>query len=132
MGNAPGVGDDGACFDARCREALDQHGQHRGLAAMEMIGAGRVDHQAVGRIGHDDGRDALQGPERELFEPLGVRLGIGIHDNEAGRERLRLCGGHADAQAKAFGDRIQRGDGTSSSLAADEHERRLTRRRCVG
>ena len=48
---------------SRCDHRL----QHGVFAAMEMGGAGRVDHQSVRRIGRDDRRIA-QRPEREPFE----------------------------------------------------------------
>ena len=82
VGRAPGVGDGGAGAKADAGELVDQGRKHGGLAAMQMIGAGGVDDDPVGRIGRDDRREALQHPERQPLQRLGVGGGIGVLDDK--------------------------------------------------
>jgi hypothetical protein len=51
MGRAPAVGDRGARKDTGGGETIDEAGQHARFAAMQVIGAGRVDNETVGRSG---------------------------------------------------------------------------------
>lgn len=131
MGCAPCIGDRRTRFDAGGRETLDNLRQHHGFATMEMVRAGTVDHQTVRCIRHDDGRDPLQGPEREFFQTLRVGADVGIQDDQARGERLRLGNGHADAQAETFGAGVERGDDTTATCSADKNQRCLMQRRCA-
>ena len=97
IGRTPGIRDRTARCDAGHGEATDQALQHHGFAAMEMIGAGRVDDDAARGIGSDDGRVAQQ-PDGEPIERLGVAGEVGVLHDEAGHQDLRLGDGHAGAK----------------------------------
>ena len=57
---------------------------------MQMIGAGRVNDEAVRRVGGDDRRVATQRPQRQPLKRHLVGVGLGIMNGQAGDERLRL------------------------------------------
>jgi hypothetical protein len=90
MGGAPGVGDRRPRGDARCGKSLDHPLHHGVFPAMEMGGAGRVDHQSVSCIGRDDRRIMLQRPEREPVEGSRVGRWLRVLDEQARHQRLRL------------------------------------------
>lgn len=98
---------------------------------MQVIGTGRIDHQAIGRIGGYDRRIALQRPERQAFERFLIGGRIGVHDDKTCDERLGFRGGHAGSQACGNRRGIYREHHTPSLFATDEDERRFSRRRCV-
>ena len=56
-------------------ETIDHANEHRGFAAMQMIGAGRVDDEAIGWIGRGDRGETLKHPAREPVERLWHRQG---------------------------------------------------------
>lgn len=95
-----------------------------------MIRACRVDDEAVGRIGGDDWR-IPEKPCRETLKRLGVGSGIGILHDEARHQDLRLGDGHAGAQASGLGRSIRRQHHPPVPVAANQDERRLSRRRRV-
>src|SRR3546814_13850603 len=65
MRRPPGVGDGGPGKDAGSRQAINHSRQHGLFAAMQMIGAGRIEDDPVGQIGGYDQSLRLQEPERE-------------------------------------------------------------------
>src|SRR3546814_5042861 len=65
MRRPPGVGDGGPGKDAGSRQAINHSRQHGLFAAMQMIGAGRIEDDPVGQIGGDDRGVALQAPRSE-------------------------------------------------------------------
>ena len=131
VGCTPAVGDCGARGKAGRAKPLHHFGEHRSLAAMQMIGAGRVDHNAVRRIGSDDRRIAAQRPQRQPLERHFVGVGLGIVNDQARNKRLRLARRHADAQARGACCRVGGKHDTAAPVAADQDERRLRRRRGV-
>ena len=120
MGCAPGVGDGGAGAQANAGELLDQDREHRGLAAVKMISACGIDDDPVRRIGRDDRGEALQHPEREPLQRLGVRGRVGVLDHQALHQRLGLGRGHADAQAGGLGGRVRRQHHPPPPIPADQ------------
>jgi hypothetical protein len=58
----------------------DQDRERRGLSAVKMISACGVDNDPVRWIGRDDRGDALQHPEREPLQRLGVGYWVGVLD----------------------------------------------------
>ena len=46
--------------------------------------AGYIHDKAIGRIGRDDGGEALQRPERETLQSLGVAGRVGVVDHQIG------------------------------------------------
>lgn len=98
---------------------------------MQVIGTGRVDHQAVGRVGSDDRRVALQRPERQAFERFCISRRIGVHDDKICDERLGLRGSHARPQVSGYRRSIRREHHAPAFFATDEDERRFSRWRCV-
>ena len=101
------------------------------FAAVQMIGAGRVDDDAVRQAGGDDRGVALQDPEREAVECLGVGRGSGVLNEEARDEDLGPGRRHPHAQAGGLGRGIRRDHHPPSPVMADQDERRLSRRRRV-
>ena len=97
MGGAPAVGDRRLRGNARCGEPPDHVFEHGVFPAMEMGGAGGVDHQSVRRIGGGDRRVMLKGPEREPVEGFRVGRRFRIPHDESRHNSLRLGRGHANA-----------------------------------
>src|SRR3546814_19437344 len=93
MRRPPGVGDGGPGKDAGSRQAINHSRQHGLFAAMQMIGAGRIEDDPVGQIGGDDRGVALQDPAREAVERLSVGRGRGLLSGDTGAEAPRLRGG---------------------------------------
>src|SRR3546814_3792521 len=89
MPRPPGVGDGGPGKDAGSRQTINHSRQHGLFAAMQMIGAGRIEDDPVGQIGGDDRGVALQDPEREAVERLSVGRGRGVLYEETGDEEER-------------------------------------------
>ena len=112
-------------------ETIDHANEHRGFAAMQMIGAGRVDDEAIGWIGRGDRGETLKHPAREPVERLCIGKGIGVLDEKAGHQEPRLGLGHADTQAGGLGGGIRRQHHPPSPVTANQDERRLNRRRGV-
>jgi hypothetical protein len=98
---------------------------------MQMVGAGRVDDEAVRRIGGGDGRVAAQRPQRQSLERHLICFGLGIMNDKTRNERLRLARRHAEAQTGGACCPVGRKHDTAAAVAADEDERRLRRRRGV-
>ena len=98
---------------------------------MQVIGAGGVDDDPTGGIGRDDRREALQHPEGETGEGLGVGGRVGVLHDETRDQDLGLGRGHADAKAGGLGCGVRRQHHPPPSFAAHQHKRRLTRRRRV-
>jgi len=121
MRGAPGIGNRGACGETQHGEAADKAIEHGGLAAMQVIGAGRVDDNAVWVIGGDDGGDALQYPKRQPLQRFGVARWIRVADLETGGERLRPGRGHADAHPEGSGRRIGGRHDASAPVPADDY-----------
>ncbi len=96
---------------------------------MEMVGAGGIDDDAIGQIGRDDRREALEHPKRQPIDRFGIGRRIGILNDEPGHEHLRLGGGHANAKAGGLRRRVRREHHPPPSVPANQHERRLSRRR---
>ncbi|WP_162950255.1 hypothetical protein [Rhizobium jaguaris] len=71
-------------------EAVDHARQHEFLTAMQVVSAGRVDHQSIRRIGGNDRRVASQRPECQAFKRLRVGCRIRVHYDEVGNQRLGL------------------------------------------
>ena len=130
MGRAPGVRDRCAGGDARQHQPPGQRLQHRRLAALQVIGAGGVDDDPVRRIGSDDG-SVSEEPGREPVERLGVAYRVGVLHDESGRQDLGLGDGHANAQASSAGSGVSRQHHPPVPVAANQDERRLSRRRRV-
>ena len=91
MSGAPAIGDGGARGDAGHRQPVDERVQHRRLTAMKMIGAHRVDDDAVRRVGCDDRREALQNPNSKAVQCFGVRCRIDIVEDDG--TLLASCSG---------------------------------------
>jgi len=66
---------------------------------MQVSSTGCVDDEPVRRIGGGDRRVTLERPEREPVEGFRVGGGLRVPDDEARHQRLRLGGGHTNAQA---------------------------------
>ena len=131
VSSAPIIGDGRACGDARHGEPADQRFQHGLFAAMQMSGAGGVDDDAVRRIGGGNRRETLQRPDREPFQRLGIRCGMGILRDKAGHQHLRLGRRHSRANARGQRRGVRRHHDTPVSFPANQDERRLNRRRRV-
>ncbi len=131
MRRTAGVGDRAVGPNADAGELVDQDGEHGGFAAMQMIGAGAVDDDAVGRIrGHDRG-NALQHPERETIESVGVGRRVGVLNDQTSDQNLRLGRRHADAKTGGLGRGIRRQHHPPPPVTTDQHEGYLSPRRCV-
>jgi|CXWJ01.1.fsa_nt_gi hypothetical protein len=98
---------------------------------MKMIGAGRVDDDAVRRLGRYDWREALQNPGRETLQCFGVRNRIGVLNDETRHENLGFRDRHADTKAGGVGRGVRRQHHPPAPFAANQDERRLSRRRRV-
>ena len=131
MGCAPGLGDRGARGEAGRAKALHHVGKHRRLAAMQMVGAGGVDNQAVGRIGGDDRRVARSAQSASRSSAAASPSGSASRTMQIPDQRLRLARRHADAQASGTRRRIGGQHDTPLPVTADQDERRLRRRRGV-
>ena len=129
MSGAPAVGERGAGGDARSFDPLDHIPRHGVFAAKEMRRAENIDDDAVRRVGGGDRRIAFERPKGEALERFGVGGGIGVLDDEAARQRLRLGHGHADIEARGSSGSVRGHNHAPSPVPADEHERRLSRRR---
>lgn len=128
MGRAPCVGDRRPRLHARTGEPAHHGLEHRSLAAMQMVRARGVDHQPVGRIGGDDGRDAPQGAQRQPVERLRVAGRVGRQHGERRHKRLRSRDRHADADAEPLRLGVDGGHQPARAGAADKGERRGERR----
>jgi len=128
--SAPCVGDRAPSRNPGHGKPADEAVQHRTFAAMEVISASRVDDDPVRRIGSDDG-SVSEEPGREPVERLGVACRVGVLHDEAGRQDLHLGDGHADAQARSVGGGVSRQHHPPVPVAANQDERRLSRRRRV-
>ena len=95
-----------------------------------MIGTFGVEDQPVGAIDGNDRAILAKCPERQAFQCRGVRSQIRVDHHEVGDKRLRLAGGHADAQAKFEGLRL---DGRKPAPGAGfgDNDKRLVSRRAV-
>ena len=114
----------------------DLHGQpERGETAVQILdqralrveqggAAGDVEPQAVRRIGRDDRRVTLAGPECEASQPLQVGLRIGIDHVEPIGERPRLGNGHSRPDAERAGTGIHRRDDAPAMIGDGGDERR--------
>lgn len=111
-------------------EAPDQALQHDGFAAVEVISACRVDDEAVRRVWSHDRRIAEE-PHREAFKGLVVGYWLGILHDKSRHQDLCLSDGHAGAQSGGLGRSIRRQHHPPVPVAANQDERRLSRRRRV-
>ena len=131
MRRAPGIGDRASCANTDARQPVDQRSKHGGFPAMQVIGTGGVDDDPIGRIGRDDRCEALQHPEGEPVERLGIRNRVGIFDDETRDQDLGLGRRHANAKAGGVRRGIRRQHHPPPSVPAYQYERRLRRRRRV-
>ena len=88
-GGARRIGNRHAGREAAACQTVPQIGQHRGLAALQVIGARAVDADAVRRIGGRQRRIALA-PAGEIAQIRGVACWIGVDHGQARPHGLRL------------------------------------------
>lgn len=131
MRSPPAIGDRRPGRDAGSGEPLHHLAKHCRLAAMPMIGAGRIDDDAIRRIGGDDRRIAAKRPQRQPLEGLDICFGLGVMNDQARNQGLRLARRHADPQAGTVRCRIDGEHDTATPITADKNERRLRQRRGV-
>ncbi len=108
-------------------QPIDEAGEEEILAALEVVRAFCIDHQAVGPV---DGDDRAILPERPERQPLkrGCILGRRCVDHqEIGNHGLRLARRHADAQAEFQGCGIGSRDPALRSAPGDHDERLFSR-----
>lgn len=105
MGSAPAIGYGRAGLDPGGSYARYQSRKHGFLTAMQVVGPGCVDDEAIGWIGGDDRRVA-QRPERHSIESFCVTRRIKIEALQPRKQDLGLACRHADAQTGRAGGAI--------------------------
>ncbi len=108
VGRAPAAAHGGAGIHADLGQAADQVLQVSGLTALQVCSSGRVDHQAVRRVGGDDGRERLQGPKGELLQPVLVAGEVGVLDDQVGGDGLGPGGRVAGIDSESLGGVVGR------------------------
>lgn len=129
MCGAKRVGDGRACCDAGQGNTADQRFDHRGLAAIQMVSASRVDDDAVWRIGRDDGRKALEQPDCKPVERFRICARVRVPHDQARHEDLGLRGRHARPESGGISCNIDCRYDTPVPVTSDQDERRISRRR---
>ena len=76
---------------------------------MQLVGPDGVDDEPIRPIAHDHRENALQSPERQLGQTLGLSSRVAIADDQIRRQGLCHGDSCADAHPKPFGFDIERG-----------------------
>jgi len=104
-----------------------QIGKHRLFAAEEVIAAGAVDEEPVGRIGPGNRAVAPHGPGGEPLQTCDIAGWIVFCDHKVGDERLRMRDRHSGLKAKTPGHVVGRHQHATRSLPGRRDKRLVSR-----